>query len=167
MAADAKLDVNARGDGSGALPVPARVGEMLVALALLAAGGFFIWQSAGLPFGDLHRPGPGFFPSVLGSALGVLATAVLIRAWRGAAEVETIHLGHRNVLAVLAASIAAAVGFERLGAYATLGTLAGLLLLVLARLSLWRAALVASLGMVAVWAIFKVLLGVQLPPGPF
>jgi hypothetical protein len=167
MAADAKLDMNTSGGGTGALPVPARVGEMLVALALLAAGGFFIWQSAGLPFGDLHRPGPGFFPSVLGSVLGVLATAVLIRAWRGMAEVETIHLGHRNVLAVFAASIAAAVGFERIGAYATLGMLAGLLLLVLARLSLWRAALGASLGMLTVWAIFKVLLGVQLPPGPF
>lgn len=164
---DGKLEVNAKGNDSAALPVPARVGEMLVALAMLAAGGFFIWQSAGLAFGDLHRPGPGFFPSALGSALAVLATAVLIRAWRGAADAENVHLGHRNVLAVFAASIAAAVGFERLGAYATLGTLAGILLLVLARLSLWRAALGASLGMVAIWAIFKMLLGVQLPPGPF
>jgi Na+-transporting NADH:ubiquinone oxidoreductase subunit NqrB len=167
MAADGKLDVNARGNGSAALPVPARVGEMLVALALLAAGGFFIWQSADLPFGDLHRPGPGFFPSALGSVLGVLATAVLIRSWRGVAEVEAIHLGHRNVLVVFAASIAAALGFERIGAYATLGTVAGVLLLVLSRLTLWRAVLGASLGMVAVWAIFKVLLGVQLPAGPF
>jgi hypothetical protein len=167
MAADGKLDVNAGGDGSGGLPVPARAGEMLVAFALLAAGGFFIWQSTGLPFGDLHRPGPRFFPSVLGGVLGVLATAVLIRAWRGTGEVEHIHLGHRNVLAVFAASIAAAVGFERVGAYATLGVLAGILLLVLARLTLWRAALGASLGVLAIWAIFRVLLGVQLPPGPF
>ena len=67
---------------------------------------------------------------------------------------------------VFAASIAAALGFERIGAYATLGTVAGILLLVLARLTLWRAVLGACLGMVAVWAIFKVLLGVQLLPAP-
>jgi len=136
-------------------------------VALLGAGAFFIWQSTGLPFGGLHQPGPGFFPSALGSALGVLAMALLVRTWRGGAGSGSVYLGHRNVLVTFAALVVAAAAFERLGAYATLGALAAILLLALARLALWRAALSASIGMVAVWALFKVLLGVQLPSGPF
>ena len=167
MAADGELDATAEEEGAWARLVPARRGEMLVAAVLLATGAFFIWQSAGLALGTVRQPGPGFFPVTLGMALGLLATALLIRAVRGAAEGEYVYLGHRDVLVVFAALICAAVGFERLGAYATLGGLAGILLLVLARLALWRAALAAALGVVAVWAIFKVLLGVQLPVGPF
>jgi hypothetical protein len=34
-----------------------------MAVALLAAAMFFVWQSTQLPFGHVGLPGPGFFPS--------------------------------------------------------------------------------------------------------
>jgi Na+-transporting NADH:ubiquinone oxidoreductase subunit NqrB len=97
----------------------------------------------------------------------VLAIAILVRAWQDRGVPEYVRLGHRNVLVTFAALVVAAMAFERVGAYATLGALAAILLFALARLALWRAALSATVGMVAVWALFKVLLGVQLPSGPF
>ena len=154
-----------------------------MAAALLAAGLFFAWQSALLPFGNLGLPGPGFFPFVLGIALSLVALAIVARTVReprarstprgwGPAPLnngqgEAVHLGHRDVLVVFAALAGVGFAFERLGAYATLGLFTTALLLIVARTSLWRGVLGASLGMVAVWAFFRVLLGVQLPGGPF
>jgi len=161
----------------GAWPLPARLGEMLGAAALLAAGLFFVWQAALLPLGTARLPGPGFFPLALGAALSLLAAAVLVRALRDRAlrdralrdraPRESIPFGHRGVLVVMAALIGAVIGFERLGSYATLGLLMLVLLLLVARTAPWRAALGAAVGIAAVWVVFRVLLGVQLPAGPF
>ena len=146
-----------------------------MAAALLAAGVFFAWQSALLPFGSLGLPGPGFFPFVLGIALSLVALAIVVRtvreprarsAPRGSGPAP-VHLGHRDVLVVFAALAGVGFAFERLGAYATLGSFTAALLLIVARTSLWHGVLGAGLGMVAVWAFFRVLLGVQLPGGPF
>ena len=41
------------------------------------------------------------------------------------------------------------------------------ILLLVARASLWKVALGAVLGMIAVWAVFKLALGVRLPTGDF
>jgi hypothetical protein len=147
--------------------IPARLAESLGAAALLAAGLFFAGQAALLAFGSARLPGPGFFPLVLGAALGLLAIAVLIRSVGERAPREPVALGHRSVLVVLAALAGAALGFERLGAYATLGLFIAALLLLVARVPPWQAALGAGLGMAAVWAVFRLLLGVRLPAGPF
>jgi Na+-transporting NADH:ubiquinone oxidoreductase subunit NqrB len=89
-----------------------------------------------------------------------------VRAW-GEGGGEPVPLGHRNVLIVFAALLGVALTFETLGAYATLGAFVAVLLVAVARSALWRVALGSVLGMAAVWAIFKVVLGVQLPAGPF
>lgn len=50
-------------------------------LLLLAA---FAWLAAqDLPFGTLHRPGPGFFPKSLACLTGGLAALLAVRAMRG------------------------------------------------------------------------------------
>lgn len=148
--------------GAWARPVSARIGEALTALALVAAAVFFIWQSALLDFGRVGLPGPGFFPFALGIALGLLASAILYLTWRGTTAVEAVHFGHRDILVVFAALVGVAIGFE-VDAYLTLGPFTAVLLLLIARTALWRAVLDASLGMVAVWAVFKLGLGVRLP----
>jgi Na+-transporting NADH:ubiquinone oxidoreductase subunit NqrB len=147
--------------------VPARLGELLIAIALVAAGVLFVWQSAVLPFGEVGLPGPGFFPFVLGILLSVFALTIVVRTVRQRREDPVVYLGHRDILVVFAALVGVGFAFERLGAYATLGLFTAALLLLVARTSLWRGVLGATLGMVAVWVFFKVLLGVQLPAGPF
>ena len=150
-----------------ARPIPARLGEFLTAAALLATGLFFVWQSVLLPLGTKALPGPGIFPLVLGLALSLLSSAILVRIARGSGATKALHLGHRDVLVVLAALIALATAFESLGAYVSLAVFIAVLLVLVARTALRRVVLAVCLGTVAVWAVFKVLLGVQLPTGPF
>lgn len=153
--------------GAWARPLSARLGEAVVALALLASALFFVGYAALLPFGTVGLPGPGFFPFALGIALGMLALAILIYARRTADTGERTFLGHRSVLVAIVALIGVAIAFEWADTYLTLGAFAAVLLLVVAGARPWRAALGASLGMVAVWAVFHRALGVRLPVGEF
>jgi hypothetical protein len=163
---DQSTPQEADGQGAWARPFPARLGEAIVALALLASGLFVVWQAALLPFGRVGLPGPGFFPFALGIALSLLALAILCSIWwSGAGIGEVVFLGHRDVLLTLLALAGVALAFERLGAYVALGTFAAFLLLLVARSAPWRVLLGASLGMVAVWLFFGLMLGVRLPAG--
>jgi hypothetical protein len=162
---DRQVAVSERGEW--ARPVSARRGGLVVAAALFAAGLFFTWQATSMPFGRVGLPGPGFFPFVLGILLGLFSLAIAVHILRGHAAENDIDLGHRDVLVVFAALAGACLGFERLGAYAALGLFTIAVLALVARLSLLRAVLAAGCGMIAVWAIFKVVLQVQLPAGPF
>jgi hypothetical protein len=161
---EAPLEVEEQ--GAWGRPVAVRLGEIAMAVALLATAVFFTWQSALLPMGHIGLPGPGFFPFALGIALALLALAILYVAWR-MRDGDSVYLGHRDVLVVFAALVGVALTFEWLGAYVSLGALTAGLLIFVGRASLWRVALGTVLGMAAVWVVFKVLLGVQLPNGPF
>ena len=166
--ADQETQSEAEQQGAWARPVSARIGEVVMALVLLACAVFFVWQSALLPFGRVALPGPGFFPFALGVVLGLMALAILYYALREkAGDVATIFLGHRDVLVAFAALAGLAFAFEQADSYLVLGTFAAVLLLLVARASPWRVALGATLGMIAVWAVFRVALGVRLPASEF
>jgi hypothetical protein len=62
--------------------------------------------------------------------------------------------------------VAASFFFERFGAFLTLGTFTAVMLVLVARVRIIPAVLASIVGMVAVWYVFKILLGVQLPVGP-
>ena len=149
-----------------ARPVSTRWGELTTAAALFLSGVFFIWQSALMPFGTVGLPGPGFFPFVLGIALCLVALAISVQIWREHPAGEHIDLGHRDLVIVCAALLGLALGFERLGAYLALGLFTAVCLVLVARMSLLRAVISAALGMVAVWIVFNLVLGVVLPRGP-
>jgi hypothetical protein len=163
--ADRQAQSAAAGEGRWAHPVSARLGEVLVALALLATAAFFIWQSVRLPFGRVGLPGPGFFPFALGVVLGLLALVVLFHAVRLADTREPVFLGHRDVVIAVGGLCVLALAFEYVGAYVSLGAYTAVLLIFVAHAALWRVALGVALGMVAVWALFVEALGVRLPVG--
>jgi hypothetical protein len=146
--------------------ISARHGGMCVAAVLAAIGLLFTWQASLIDFGDFALPGPGFFPLVLGLLVFALAVVIGVRDWFRT-DGETVELGHRDVLIVLAALAALPPLFEPLGAYATLGLFGATLLVLIARCSLVVAVLSAAIGMAACWYFFQVALGLQLPIGPF
>jgi Tripartite tricarboxylate transporter TctB family len=144
--------------------VSARRGGIVVAAILAALGLVFAWQASLLDFGGFDLPGPGFLPLVLGILVFALAMLIAIEGLRGAGEDGSIELGHRDVLSVLAALVAVAALFEPLGAYLSLGLFGAVLL---ARVSVPLAIASAGIAMLACWYFFQVLLGLQLPLGPF
>jgi putative tricarboxylic transport membrane protein len=143
-----------------------RLGGMVVAALLAAAGAIFAWQAAFLDIGNIDLPGPGFFPLALGGLLVIFSVAIGVDYWR-LPERETIEIGHRDVLLVIAALLAVPLLFEPLGALSTLGLFGATLLVLVARVRIMLAIVAAALGSTACWYFFQVLLGLQLPAGPF
>jgi Tripartite tricarboxylate transporter TctB family len=146
--------------------VESRRAGMIGAGVLAATGALVTWQAAQLDIGNLDLPGPGFFPLLLGALIVVFSVLIGIDCWR-LRDRETIELGHRDVLVVMAALLAVPLLFEPLGALATLGLFAAVLLKLVARVRVVVAIGAAAVGVAACWYFFQVLLGLQLPAGPF
>ena len=151
------------------LPVEigARRGGVAVACVLAAVGLVFVWQASLLDLGGIGLPGAGFFPLVLGGALAALAVVICVACLGNRADDKSVELGHRDVLIVFAALLAIPLLFEPLGAYGTLGLFGAALLVLLARTPVWLAVAAAVIAMATCWYFFQVLLGLQLPDGPW
>jgi len=149
------------------IPIGARRGGVALACVLAAVGLVFAWQATLLDLGGIGLPGAGFFPLVLGGALAALAAAICVACLRDRTDDKPVELGHRDVLIVFAALLAVPLLFEPLGAYGTLGLFGAALLVLLARTPIWLAVAAAAIAMAACWYFFQVLLGLQLPDGPW
>jgi len=143
-----------------------RRGGIFVACMLGAAGAFFAWQALRLDLGGIASPGPGFLPLLLGATLGLCAILIGIDRWRSS-EGEPVELGHRDVLITVAALLMIPFIFEPLGAYISLGLFGITMLVLVGRVAVLLAITATSLGLAACWYFFQVLLGVQLPTGPW
>jgi hypothetical protein len=143
-----------------------RGGGMWIAAMLAAAGAFFASQALPFGIGSAASPGPGFFPLLLGTFLVLSAGLIGMDCWR-AAEGEPVQLGHRDVLITIATLLLMPLTFERLGAYIALALLGIALLVLIGRVALARAIAATMLGLAGCWYFFQVLLGVQLPAGPW
>lgn len=148
-----------------ALKIDARRGEAAVAAVLVLIGAFFIWQSLALPMGSVGLPGPGFFPFVLGLALGAQALGLLVGGLAAPRTDAVMEIGHREVLLVYLAMLLVPLFFERVGAALTLGVFAAAVAMIVGRVRWWHAVLGAAVGIAVAWYFFKSLLGVQLPMG--
>jgi putative tricarboxylic transport membrane protein len=49
-------------------------------LFLLHIAGFILWGAVSLPYGNIHNPGPGFFPLWLGIILGAMAVGLILKS---------------------------------------------------------------------------------------
>jgi Tripartite tricarboxylate transporter TctB family len=168
MGGDLENPAPGGGDARPALfhAINARRGGICIAAVLATVGLIFTWQASLIDFGDFALPGPGFFPLVLGVLVFVVAAMIGARDWFQADSGETVALGHRDVLIVLAAMLAVPLLFEPLGAYLTLGLFGAVLLVLVARTPIVIACLAAIVAMVGCWYFFQVALGLQLPLGP-
>jgi hypothetical protein len=144
-----------------------RSAGLVAAATLILVGLFLGWQSTQMAFGSFELPGPGFFPLILSVLLVGFAavTGAELAYWRGIHD--TVAFGHRDVLIAAASLLVVPALFESLGTYLTLGMFSAVLLTFVGGISILRAVAGSAIGMVAVWYFFKILLGLQLPNGPF
>ncbi len=145
----------------------ARRGGLAIAAALLCVGMLFAAQALRLPLGTVGMPGAGFFPLVAGIVLAGLCVLIGAELFGSRRRGEAVALGHRDVVVAVAAMGAVPFVFENLGAYLSLGLFSAALLFFVGRIPLSRAVPAAARGMVGVWYFFKIVLGLQLPNGPF
>ncbi len=145
--------------------VSARAGGIATAAALAAVGLWFVWQASLLDLGDFELPGPGFFPLVLGGVVFICASFLAARLWASSPYGEAIAFGHRDVLIVIGALFVVPLLFDRLGALITLGLFGAVVLVLVARCSLWLAAVSAAVAMVACCTSFRSRSDCSCPPG--
>jgi hypothetical protein len=162
------------GGRAGPLPlvVGARNGGIAVAAILAAVGALFAWLASLLDLGHVGLPGPGFFPLVLAITVTFFSVIIGIEYWKSAAGSEAagnekVEFFHRDVVIVMAALLAVPLVFVSLGALLTLAVFVVAVLVFVARVSLWLAVVAAAAFVAACWIMFEVLLGLQLPTGPF
>jgi putative tricarboxylic transport membrane protein len=137
----------------------------IAALVLLVFAAGFLWEASRYPFGTLGAPGPGFLPVVLGTAFAVLSLVLLIRPGRTEESVlPPDRAASVRIVTTLLVIALAIVLLDRLGFLVTGTMLMLVLLLVLDRRPI-RAALLAPVSVVLVYAVFKVWLRVPLPSG--
>ena len=146
--------------------------DLGAAAVLLAFGLFALTQARGLRFGSIVSPGPGFFPLCLAGAfasvsLGLVASALRTPPGTVARTPGGDLVGRLKVAGMLAALLAYALVLEPAGF--PLATFALLLFFFKAlQRQRWLVALGASLATaLAMYVVFKVWLGVNLPPGPW
>lgn len=140
-----------------------------LALAILAAG--MIRAALGLPFGDIHKPGPGFFPLWLGVILGCMSIGLFVQTTLSKRSAPTIRnileedVRWSKVLLVLVALVLYAFLLDYIGfLVATF-----LLMIVLLRFiepQSWKAVIgLALVGSAGSYLIFEVWMKLRLPKG--
>lgn len=140
-----------------------------LALAILAAG--MIGAALRLPYGNVHNPGPGFFPLWLGVILGGMSIALFVQTTRGKESERTLKeileqdVRWRKVLLVLAALILYGVLMDYIGFL----IVTFLLMIVLLRFiepQPWKVVIGWALGgSVGSYLIFEVWMKLRLPKG--
>jgi len=132
---------------------------------LFLLGLFVAWEDRVLPLGTHGRPGPGYFPLLLSTLLGIFGVLLFLRA-RSSRTLRSIRWGEAgHAAAILACSFLATFGIERLGYRITLILILGFLFGVVERLKLWQVfALTLGLSLGSFW-VFDSLLRVILPRG--
>ena len=138
-------------------------------LSILAAG--MIWAALGLPYGDIRKPGPGFFPFWLGVIMGAMSIGLFVRTALTGENARTIgsilreDVRRSKVLLVLAALIFYAFFMDDVGFL----IVTFLLMVVLLRFiepQPWKGVIGWALaGSVGSYLIFEVLMKLRLPKG--
>lgn len=138
--------------------------ERLVALALLAAGAFLIWQGMGYRFGVLARIGPGFFVVVVGVGIVAVSAILVLRPPPPPAVGEDApSIALRPLILLPTAVLVFALGLQRMGIVPT--TLAMTLLICAAdrHVTLGVTALVLILVVALAVGLFHFGFGIPVP----
>lgn len=122
-----------------------------------------------LAMGELHQPGPGFFPFTVGLLTGVLAIIALLQSIKtqekGKAALRKERFRWWNFVVILGALVAYALSLEKIGFLINTFLLVSLLLKVVEPQS-WKTAILGGLvTAVASNLVFNVILGAQIPSG--
>lgn len=143
----------------------ARLGDLISGVLLLALGVGVCVRAIGLDVGTATSPGPGFFPFLGGLTLSALAGLLAVRGWRGQGEARASGGALWRAVALVGGLVAYTALLETAGFPLATTALGALVLMVLDSRN-WLVATMASALLAAVsYLVFKVWLGVDLPPG--
>ena len=136
-------------------------GGMLVVSALVFA------LSGDLPAGTLGSPGPGMLPYISLGLIALFAFILLVEAGNSPPFAGTDWSDLPHAASVTIAAVLAVAAYEKLGFLITMTTLIFIVLALIERIALWRAALYALAIPLSTKLLLTTLLKSPLPVGPF
>jgi putative tricarboxylic transport membrane protein len=145
--------------------------ERVVALAVVAGGGFYLSQALALPFGTAARPGAAFFPvavAIVACVVGLVATVRTFLAVPVARTPRVAESGDAEARGRVISTVVVLVAFCLLLPWLGYPAAAfGFVVALLRRLgSRWSAAVaIAAVSAAGSFYLFAVLLDVPLPGG--
>ncbi len=142
--------------------------DVAVAAMALAFGATAAYESAKLPFGTVHNPGPGFFPWWTSAVIVLLALILLVQTLTSRSRTAREGPGRiAKVAALLVVLAAYTFLLDPLG-YPFCTFLLVLFMLRATDPQRWAVALsMAAITAVGSHIVFAIWLSVPLPPGPF
>lgn len=143
------------------------VGEVILAIALLAIAVLWVAVAAGMPMWEGFSPQTGFLPLIYGVALAALTLAILIARLRSAPDAGAEQGPIGKPLIVLAAIAAGVGGIELIGFATSMFLMLAFLYCVVERISVIPGLLVSAATSAALILVFRTWLGVPLPLGPW
>jgi len=144
--------------------------DRISALLLVVVGIAICFGSLRLSLGGFHKPGPGFFPFLVGSILGVLSFLIFLQSFKGLAGDDRKAFWPNpprslKMSYILIALILYAIGMNYLGFFLSTLLFLGFLLRAIEP-QRWPAVLTGSiLGTALFYGIFKYWLEVPFPTG--
>lgn len=136
--------------------------DRIGAVAMLLFGLFWAWMATGYAMQTRDgNPGPGLLPLALGVLIIVLALISFLRP-----DVRHIELPHlRRILLILGGLVVYALLLEFAGYVVATTLLLGFLLIVLGERFRWWQPVTAVGVALATYYVFRIVLGLPLPPG--
>ena len=142
----------------------ARAGSVALLFLLLAA--FICVEALQVPFGGLRMPGAGFFPLLLGVALGVFSLMLLgTSLLTPAAGSPDVRPERPEVFYLVGSIFAAVLLFELAGFLLTMVLFTAVAMKVLGSMSWVTAILFGVVGSVTAYVVFSRVLLIALPSG--
>lgn len=143
----------------------------IAGFVLLAGSIFIAYISVSMRFYTPFGPGPGFFPLILSTMLGILSVALIVQSIVGAADMpkDTFsgvdRLGYLRVVLLIAVLLATGPSLQFLGYQVTMAMFFFVLLKILGGRSWLVSAGVGLIFSIGTFQLFAVFLRVPLPRG--
>ena len=143
-----------------------RAGASSVAVVFLLLATWICIEALRVPVGNFRMPGAGFFPLVLGLALGGLSFLLLALGLISPAGAPVRLWPERPEVLYLVVSMVVAMWlFERAGFLVTMALFLGAAIRVMGKLPWTTTAVLAVIGSVASYVVFSRALQIALPSG--
>jgi hypothetical protein len=139
-----------------------RSGDLVIAGVLFCIGLIWIIGSLGMPRGEFAVPGPGFFPTMLGTLMCVASFALGLHTLL-VKSTQRVRIGHPYIWSTIMAMLMVSIVFERLGFIATMALFVGFFLKLLSGLRWIPCTAFSIAAAVGAYLFFNLLLGIQLP----
>lgn len=141
------------------------VGDAVMGLILCGLGLWWLKMSWGLGLGNVHEPGPGFFPAMISGALVLGGLGCAFRAWYARADGEPRPWMERSAVKAAALIVLLCVFFAVGGFVPCAVLFLFAMMRFVGQVKVVKAAAMAVIVTLVMWLLFERLLSVQLPTG--